>query len=386
MTLKRSLLVLLLVMFIPAPARGAGNLHIGPLEIHPYVSVRESYNDNIYATANERKADSITTTIPGLRLDLLFRTHELVLDYNAVSTNHATYTADDTTDQNARGLLDLRLGSQFGLSLSDFYTENHEPRGSSSTGFIEKYINNAAAASASYQLADVSKVEIGYTRNTWDFKTSKFRDREENMTSVYLYYQLLPKTSAFIAYDHKIVDFNSISSQDLNNDVDNESLGITWAITEKSKGTIKVGYLQKNFTKSSKTDYTTWTTSVDLNHELSDYTSLTLISQRMVNEANFQGINYLVSTGAYAELRHKFIKKLTAVVKGSLGTDDFSDAVPPETKKRQDLTTMGGMGLKYLIQDWLEAVIDYSHTNRNSNLDANDYWGNSYMFTINVAL
>lgn len=385
MPLKISLLVFSLVMFIPDLAKGAGNLHIGPLEIHPYVSVREAYSDNIYATANERKSDSITTTIPGLRLDLPFRMHGLVLDYNAVITNHATYTADDTTDQNARGILDLKLGSQFGLSLSNFYTDNHEPRGSSSTGFIEKYNNNVATASVAYQLADVSKIEISYTRSVWEFKTSKFRDRNEDMASAYLYYQLLPKTSAFIEYDHKIVDF-TVSSQDLNNDVNNESLGITWASTEKSKGTIKVGYLQKNFAKIGKTDYTTWTTSVDLSHELSNHTSLTITGQRAVNEANLQGTNYLVSTGAYAELKHKFIQKLTAVVKGSIGTDDFSDIVPPETEKRQDLTTMGGMGLKYLIQDWLETAIDYSHTDRNSNMDTNDYWENSYMFTINVVL
>lgn len=385
MTLKKSLLIGLLALFVPGLARGEGNLHIGPLEIHPYVSAKETYSNNIYSTVNQEKRDYITITTPGLRLQLPFRAHQLMLDYNAVLTRYAKYDAENSTDHNANGLLDFKLGSLLGLKLQDAYGKNHEPRGASSTGFIERYETNTATASATYQLAEISKVQIDYAKSTWDYKRSNFRNRDEDVMSGYIYYRFLPKTSAFLEYDHKYVDYD-IMSRNLNNNVDSALLGLTWEITERSKGTIKGGYLWKDFALASKKDYQTWTASIDLNYDFSDYTSLMLVGQRQVNEPSLSGTRFLVSTGGYAEFTHKFVEKLSAILHGSYGVDKFSEAVPPATIIRRDKTVTGGGGLNYLMKDWLKFGIDYTHKDKDSNMDASDYEENSYTLSISFAL
>lgn len=377
--------VFLFVICIPCMARGEGNLHVGTLEIHPYISSKETYNSNIYATANKEEYDYITIITPGISLQLPFRLHQILLDYNTVFTRHAKYTAENTTDHNASSLLDFKLGSLINLKLTDTYTKNHEQRGFSSTGFIERYETNAATFSAIYQMEDISKVQIDYTKTTWNFKTSKFRERDEDLLAGYIYYKFLPKTSAFLEYDHKYIDYNLIS-KDFNNDVDIALFGIDWKMTEKSNGIIKGGYLWKNYAMSSKEDYQTWTASIDLNYEFSDDTSVKIVGKRTISEPKIQGNRYLISTGAYSEIQHRFIKKLSVSFRGSYSKDIFSEAVLPDITVRKDLTVMTGTGLNYLIRDWLELEIDYYYRDRNSNLNTNDYEENVYTFTINFAL
>jgi hypothetical protein len=63
-------------------------------------------------------------------------------------------------------------------------------------------------------------VQVEYTQKTWNFMTSNFRDRNEGLISGYLYYRFLPKTSAFVEYDHKSVEYTQQGSLLLNNTMD----------------------------------------------------------------------------------------------------------------------------------------------------------------------
>lgn len=381
----KGLLLCLVALAVPGLASGEGNMHIGALELHPYLLTKETYSDNVYSTSTAAKHDYFTTITPGLRLQLPFREHVLGAEYNKMLIKYARYEQENTIDHNANAFAAFKFGSQVGLKVFDIYAKGHEPRGSSSSGFIEVYHTNAATASATYQLADVSKIQLDYTKTRWGFESSQFRDRHEGVVSAYIYYRFLPKTSAFVEYDHKKVDFEQ-EATNLDNKTDSGLFGLLWEITEKSKGTVKAGYLRKNFEVASNKDFKTWTASADLNHEFSDYTSIKLIGQRIVNESTLQGVRYTTTTGLYGEFIHKLTYKISAVLRGSYGVDKFSDSVAPETKLRKDLTTSGGIGLKYAMRDWLEFTLDYNHKKRDSNIDTNDYHENSYTFAVNIAL
>lgn len=385
-------LILLCVLFSPAKVMSQGNLRLGQLEIHPYISIKETFSDNIYFTSTDEKNDYIATTVPGLRLEFPFRMHKMTLDYNAVFNRYDEFDGENTTDHNASGLLDFKLGSFIGLKLQDVYAKGHEPRSSSSTGVIERYETNAAIASITYQMAEVSKVQIDYTKNAWNFEISDFRERDEDLVSGYIYYRFLPKTSIFFEYDHKYVDFDIIS-RDLNNDVDSALVGLSWEISETSKGSLKVGYTWKDFQDASRGDYETWTGSLDMRHEFSDYTSIKMVGLRAVNETQLTATRYFVTTGAFAEFNHRFLPKISATLRGGYGKDDFSDLTTvskigggTETSLRKDQTSTLGVGLKYAIQDWMEFALDYNQKDRDSNQDINDYLENSYSLTVNLTL
>ena len=381
---RTAVALVFLIVALTSRAHAIGNIRMGQMEIHPYVALQEEFSNNIYTTATDQKRDSVTIITPGVRLQLPMRMHRFEAGYYAVDRRYDTYRGDNTTDHYANGLLDLKFGSFFGLTLSDVYAKSHEPRSWSATGFIEPFRTNAASASATYQLAGRSKVQVDYTATSWNFMSSDFRDRDEELLSGYIYYRFLPKTSSFMEYDRKMVDFTPATTT-LDNAMDTISLGVTWDVTGRSKGTIKAGRTAKDFEDPAEKDFTVWTWSFNVNHNFSELTSINIVGLRNVNETNFSGTSYFITTGASADLTHKFASKMAFVVRGSYGRDLYSNAVPPSTTVREDTTSMAGAGLKYFMKDWLEFSADYRKRNRDSNIDANDYKETQYLLSMNLA-
>jgi hypothetical protein len=361
-----------------------GNIHLGQLHIHPYVSVGETFSDNVYYTDTDEKRDTIITYTPGIKLDLPVGRQLVEAEYYAVANRYRTYPGEDTTDHHASGLMDFKIGSPFELRLSDVFTKGHEPRSSSATGFIEVFRNNIATASASYQLPGRSKVQFDAGKSTWDFIQSPFRDRDEKFAAGYLYYRFLPKTSAFLEFDRRKVVFDD-ATLNLDSIVDSELAGLTWEITEKSKGTIKAGRMQKDFESPVFRDFRGWISSVDLRHAFSEDTSLIIVGQRTVNETNVFGTAFFVTTGAYGEFTQRLFRKLAVVARGSYGKDVFSNPIPPDTIIREDKTAMAGGGLKFDLWDWFELGADYNYRTRNSNIPVDDYREHEYVISASAA-
>jgi hypothetical protein len=375
-----------------APTHG---MSYGSLQFDPYASLRETLTDNVFSTPDDRRHDLISALTPGIKLVYPFRTHQIDLDYHAVLTRYKTYSAERTNDHFVNGSVDLKFGSLVGLKLSDIYMKNHEPRSSSSTGFIEKYTNNTAKASLSYQLADRSKVQVDLGKAAWDFQQSSFRDRREDLFSGYVYYRFQPKTSAFVELDRKKADFSEADSQPLDNTMDSVLLGITWEITKRSQGTVRIGRTWKDYGDASVADYDAWTGSMDIKHRFDESNAVKVTGLRQINETNYQPVpgqlpvRFFVTTGAAVEVVHQFGYRLSGVLTGSYGSDTYSDPVfdygDSTYKDRKDDTALLGLGLKYVVREWLEAGVDYLYRTRDSNIDAYDYSEHRYSFTVSAA-
>ncbi|MEA3385563.1 MAG: hypothetical protein U9Q89_03830, partial [Thermodesulfobacteriota bacterium] len=68
---KRVFSYLVLLAFVLAPflalaTEPASNIHIGQLDIHPSLSVKEEYNNNIYNEDKGETGSAITTISPGI--------------------------------------------------------------------------------------------------------------------------------------------------------------------------------------------------------------------------------------------------------------------------------------------------------------------------------
>jgi hypothetical protein len=384
-SIKTTAAVTLMMALFTGTAGAAGNIRMGQMEIHPFLSLKEEFSDNIYNTSTEQKSDRIFVTYPGIKVQLPVRMHTLEAEYWIVDRRYNEFRGEDTTDQHVKGLVDLKFGSLFSLTAYGVFDKAHEPRSSSSTGFIEVYRTNSGSASAVYQLTGKSKVQLDYDRTSWNFVTSSFRDRDESLVSGYVYYRFLPKTSAFIEYDHKTAEYKEPTSSPLDNSMDSALLGLTWEVTARSKGTIKVGRTSKDYTENIVKDFSLWVWSLDIDHKFSEETSIVLVGKRQVNETNAFNTAYFITTGLYGEFSHRFMSKTAFLLRGSSGTDKYSNAVPPSTIAREDKTTLAGVGLKYFMKDWVDIGADYNKRNRDSNIDVNDYTETVFSISVNMS-
>jgi len=386
MTIKYTRILILVLAFclVAGTAGAVGNIRLGQMEIHPYLSLKEIFSDNIYYTSTDVKSDSITETTPGIKMQLPIRMHRFEAEYYAVDRRYNTYHGENTTDEHVKGLLDLKFGSFFSLTAKGAFDKDHEPRYMSATGFIEVYRTGTGFASAAYQMTGRSKVQVDYSQKTLNYMTSDFRDRDENIAAGYFFYRFLPRTSFFVEYDHTTIDYTQQGS-DLNNTVDTVFLGITWEITARSKGTIKVGQTSKDYKDPSVKDFSGTSWSLNIDHKFNEETAIVLAGLRQVNETKLIGTSYYITTGVSAELSDRFMTKTAFLLRGSYGTDVYSNAVPPATEAREDKTSMVGAGLKYFASDWLNLGADYNKRHRSSNVAGNDYDETQYVLSLNMS-
>ncbi|MBN1663681.1 MAG: outer membrane beta-barrel protein [Deltaproteobacteria bacterium] len=388
----KKLLPLLFLLCFTGNALGAGNIHYGSLEIHPYLNLSEYYTDNVFATETDAEHDWVTTITPGIKLQFPFRAHKLTLDYYAVLSRYANFDSENTTNHNANAIADFKLGSRFGLTLSDKYERGHEARSNSATGQVENYETNAATLSAKYMFVDRANIRLDYTGTIWNFKQSDYRDRQEHFLAAYFYYRFLPKTSAFVEYDYNNISYSqkefSYGQKEygLDSAIHTGFLGLTWEASEHTKGTIKGGYMLRDFEDSNMEDMSTWAVSANLAHSFSEYSFLRLIGSRVANETKYIGASSYVTTSAFADYMHKITYKITLVMRGQYGIDDYSNVIESNTEERRDKTYMIGGGVKYQMRDWVEFVLDYNHWDRDSSIAGNDMKNNIYSLSINFSL
>ena len=381
------------IVFLPSTVRAQGNIHVGQLRVHPFLVVSETFSDNIYFTPSDRVRDSFMTYTPGVDMDFAFGEHRAEAHYAAAATRYRASENENTTDHNARGLVNFMFGRLFEANFTSMFTKGHEGRAESATGFVQTFRNIKAASSATYHLANRSRVQFDLGKSSWDFiqKESQFRNHDEDLVSAYFFYRFMPKTSVFAEIDRKKSSYEFSNSNgslfgqydNLDNFQTSSQVGITWESTEKSKGTIKGGFVKKDFEAASFSDYRGSTASVDVRHEFSSYANLILVGKREVNETRIAGTRYFITTGGYGEFSFRVLTKLAVIARGAFGKDDFSDPSTTANENRLDRTTMKGVGLKYEMHDWLAFEGGYSNRVRQSNFPANDY--KEQAFTISAS-
>ncbi len=379
-------LVLCLLQIAPEAARAEGNIHIGQIKVHPFLTVSETFSDNIYFTSMQQVRDSFMTYMPGVKLQYPFGQHYAEAQYFAVAQRYRDNPGEDTTNHNANALVNFKFGHLFEAKLTDSFVKGHEGRAESATGFIQTYRTNSAAAAVTYHLANRSKVEFDFGKTTWDYiqRESQFRNRDENLVTSYIYYRFLPKTSAFIELDRKKAEFEFAST--LNNETTALQTGLVWEISENSQGMIKGGFLHKDFVSPTLNDYRGSTATVDVKHGFSKYANLVITGKRAVNEASVAGTRYFITTGGYGEFTFMIVSKLKGIGRASYARDEYSDIIPGDTVIREDRTEMVGAGLRYSVRDSIYLEGAYRHLKRSSNIPINDYDEHAFTMLINASL
>jgi hypothetical protein len=382
---------------------GTGNIKAGPVEIHPFVELTETYSDNIYRNFGgfKKEADFITTLSPGIRLILPVKTHSFQLDYRADANWYAKNPETNYTDQIGGGLIKLEFPAGLSFNFSDYFTHAVIPRKAKETPGISgaadpyrelPYNGNDFNAMGKYRFLDRWAFEVRY--NNYDYRYTHDYDKDgnynRNIVGGSLYYRLTPKIDALVDYNFSTVDYKTSD----NNDNTNHSayLGVSFDPTARLNGYLKLGWSLKNYEHdltNRNNSFSTYSTLIGLSYNLSSHHILTLKGNRAIEEdvdTNAPVIRTDFSLGyRYILIWYEKISlnaNIGYCTKKFKGTTTDADGT---IKRRDDKIWYGGVGIGYAPQSWLSFSLNYIYTNDDSNFINYDYAENRVYLKASIA-
>jgi len=382
---------------------GTGNIKAGPVEIHPFVGLTETYSDNIYYNYGgfKKESDFITTLSPGIRLILPVKTHSFQLDYRADANWYAKNSETNYTNQIGGGLIKLEFPSGLSFNFSDYFTHALIPRKAKEISGISgaadpyrelPYNGNDFNARVKYRFLDRWALEARY--NNYDYRYThdydKYGNYNRNLFGGSLYYRLTPKIDALLDYNFSTMDYKTATINDNTNH--SAYLGVAFDPMAKLNGHLKLGWSMKNYEQdvaNRNNSFSTLSTLIDLNYNLSPYHILTLKGSRIIQE-DITTSAPMTTTDFSLGYRHILIwyEKISLNTNVGYGTIKFKAATTDADgtiKIRDDKKWYGGAGIRYDLQTWLSFSLNYIYTNNNSNFINYHYKENKVYLKASIA-
>ena len=374
--------------FVPSSRGIAGNIHVGSLGIHPYVSVSAGYTDNVFLTQTAETSDTFYLISPGIKLILPIKRQTFNLDY---TVDHYIYRERDEADRtvhNATGTLDLNPWESLNIQISDKFTRSEDApdfEGDRTSPFIW----NSSGVDAEYDIS--SRLALGggyeYRIKRYDRSIDRIDDYNEDGLSGRLYIRILPKTSLMMLYQYQARDYEERGIE--NNHSNRLEGGVTWKIGANSMGTVRVGYMQTDYHRIDQTD-DTLSYFISLTHQFGPKTTLSLEGVREILDStraddNLAFSNSYVSTQIAATLSHCY-RKLTGRLRvGYIGDTYLHDDIGAGTKRRDSLLRTE-FGIDYALQRWLNLGGSYRYSRLNSNFRTEEYEESIFLVHLSLVL
>ncbi len=361
-------------------ARGWRTRQFRKFTVAPFMELDGIYRSNIFSTPTDKKADFITSIVPGIQAQRpIGQRHVLSLGYLGAAFIYSKYSSQSHYDQNMNADLALNPKGKLSLRLGDTFRLATEERNSEFA--VERtYLRNTPYVIATYRLADRWKLEGNYQLDTLAFVRSvdRFNNYNQHTAGATLYYRVLPKTAILAQYIffYRVFPFfsqdNTFGSSPL--------VGVTFDPTAKITGTIRAGYTFSNYETrlaGRNNSPENWTLSAQLLYRYSNYTNLSVTAQRgFQQDIDFYNAGY-INTGVWVTLNHEWKKyKVSSYLAFFYTNNDYLSPDLDATgqfQTRHDNIFGLGVGLSRPINRWLRARLAYSYVNRDSNYPGYGY-------------
>ena len=167
------------------------------------------------------------------------------------------------------------------------------------------------------------KFELEYSNYDIDYEdlAASYRNRNDNSFGVSAFYRFWPKTSLFVEYNFSDIDFDGGTSTDSTED--RYYAGATWDMTAKTRGTLKLGYIEKDFDAPALEDQEGFSVELQTQHNLTPKRGLQINGYRKFNESDFGNASTFLSTGINIALLQRFTEKWSGTFDVSFENNDY---------------------------------------------------------------
>jgi hypothetical protein len=273
------------------------------------------------------------------------------------------------------------------LNLRDDFVKTTDPPNSELTGPIES-ITNVLAPEAEYRITNRLAVGANYSWTYVRFPNNEEvagdLDRDEHLVGASVFWKLRPKLDIRLNYNYGNKFFANATDRDVTR---NQVLvALRGDVTAKISSTFRIGFENRDPDSSFQPGYTGLIMGGDFVYRPTERTTVTLITDRSVQESTFGDVPFFVTTSGALGVQQVLWNKFTASLRGTLGQSQYpiKQTLNGQTDWRKDIFYAYGAGLDYEIQPWITVGIEYLHIGRRSNFNAFDFEGDR--FTAKVLL
>jgi hypothetical protein len=388
------------------------------MEIHPYLTVSEQYDDNINLTPDNEEEDWVTTVAPGFSLNYGARSLDATVDYSLHYIFYKNNSEDnqDTFKDVQRANVQLLFfpGRAFTLTISENITrEAIDERDVFSPD--NQRINMTTVYSTrvspqySWRLSPTFSLVFGYDYQRTDYTEGEADDGQDHTGRVSLVKILSATLESSLNYSCN----RHLADVDMDDyDEQNISLGLTYQPSSRTSLALQGGLSSVDYNDGSdSTEDASW--SVDLSHRLTNVLSTNLsFSQNFSTSASlglersrqaawgltwerqqltvageiyWQQSDFLQEDrqddayGTRLSLSQQFSRRLSGAINGDYERAEFDDPGPDEQVDRYSL----GGSLSYSFSRFVTSLA-YRHRINQSNVDNNDYTNNTVTLTASV--
>ena len=415
------------------PAFGADWLS----KFHPYISVKGEYSDNLDLTPTNKREDYYMTVQPGIRFNNMDKMSGIDLNYSLAAVFYDKYTDLNYIGHN--GQLNAKYMTSAGLNfyLKESFIRSDEPREQEyytttadyrvletrdATFYItdyryvlatrterNTYWRNVVTPTIEYQFGPENRVGVNYRNNIYESEDPGVNDSKEDYINPFFSYwfdkqngitleygytlgdfdqtpdleghraygrfthRFTPKSAAFAEYTFLRRTFEDAPYNDY--DVHEPNVGMTFTITPTLNASVQVGYFWQEPEVGSKEDGISY--RADLSNT-DPRTTFRLSVQGGYTEDYFTsenlGFNKYHRVTGY--VNHRLEQRLSIGCFGSFEWAEYENPV------HEDTTWIAGARASYMLFKWLTLAAEYSHRDRDSDVDTYDYTENRAMVTL----
>lgn len=371
----------------------AQGVPVGSFRFLPEISVSELYNDNIYATENNKTDDFVTIIQPRLSMRSDWNRHALNFSAASASGLYSSHSSENYDDYllQADGKVDVTRRTTLGALVS--YSGNHEERGSpndqrTQTDPVAFTVRTAQAET--FHAFNRVKFDVIYSNQDFQYDNGNtkagakvnngIRDRMDNEVTGRVSYIMTPSYDLYLQSAYNNRDYSNTLNK-RSSDGYNVYAGLHADLTGKLFGDIYAGYMEQNYDNSVLyKDFSGAGYGVNGYWNMTSLTSLTANVGRDVQETIVAGASSYVETRARLNLDHEVMRNVILSALIGYNNDDYQG-----TNRKDDVWVAGG-GMRYLINRNLSLFANYNHIDRNSNQNNNDYQQNRVLLGLKAAL
>ncbi|MDY6823470.1 MAG: outer membrane beta-barrel protein [Thermodesulfobacteriota bacterium] len=376
--------------------------------VHPSITVRGEYTDNLYNSHTDEEDEFITVIAPEIALalpgteetDIRINTATgvpggLMLPRQMLETTNRmqgilTYAPEfeiyaDNTDENftrqiLKGAFQYNAPGGLTIDLADQYRKDQEMRGEVGNKSGEKFKSNLANGTVKFAFSpkfsigtDVSAYTVSY-----DAADAYFRDRNDTAVSGAVYYHMTSKTKVFAEYKYIDVEYDAAVSADRENTENQILAGVDWRMTTKSRGICKLGYVEKDFDDAAADDPSDWYAEMDVSHKFTTRTMIQLGAVHRFSETNLSASHYYTTDAMNFVYTQELTPKFQYRLALRYSVDDY-DGVDLELEKYGARPSVS-----FSPYRWLTADLAYDFEKRDATVDGLDYTSNSVILSVDA--